>query len=82
MTRASFTIDASNVDTVKNHIRQQFGRLSWWPTEGPAAAKEEFEHQQHSPEALVEWCEKWLDSGQWRKLKKAVKRAAENTQLA
>lgn len=72
MSKQSFAIDASNIEAVKGYIRQQFEQRSWWPTEGPLQAKEDFERMQGSPEHVTEWCEKWLDGGQWRALEKAV----------
>lgn len=72
MSRASFPIDAANMAAAKAHIRQRFDRLSWWPTQGPLQAREEFERLPDTPEALARWCEKWMDGGQWRQLKSAV----------
>lgn len=72
MSRPAFNIDAANQAAVRAYIRQQFERLSWWPTQGPLQAKEEFEQLPDSPDALTRWCEKWLDGGQWRQLKIAV----------
>lgn len=72
MTRHSFTIDASNFEQAKAHIRQRFANLSWWPTEDPTTAKAEFESMQSSPELLTEWCHRWLYGGEWRQLENAV----------
>jgi hypothetical protein len=74
MTQRSFVIGPSNAEYVKAHIRQQFATLSWWPTEEPARAKAEFEAMQSSPERLAEWCETWLNGGQWRQLENAVRK--------
>lgn len=79
MSRASFPIDAANLDAARAYIRQQFERLSWWPTQEPHQAREEFEQLPDTPEALVRWCEKWLDGGQWRQLKIAVQDAPPKT---
>jgi hypothetical protein len=57
---------------VKAYLQRQFNQLSWWPTEQPWKAKEEFEVMHNTPERLTAWCEKWLDGGEWRKLKKAI----------
>jgi hypothetical protein len=73
MSKQTFPIDEGNMEAVKSHIRQQFDKLSWWPAEEPSKAKEEFECLRDAPESLLGWCEKWLDGGQWRKLKKAIK---------
>ena len=72
MSMQKFPIDESNMEAIKKHISQQFGQLSWWPAEQPLKAKEEFESLQDNPEALLGWCEKWLDDGQWRQLKRAL----------
>ncbi|MGZ8219761.1 hypothetical protein [Methylomagnum sp.] len=83
MIRHSFTIDASNIEPAKAHIRQQFANLSWWPTEDPTTAKAEFEAMQSSPEQLTEWCHRWLYGGEWRQLENAVaRRIAEAGQAA
>lgn len=76
MTRHSLTIDASNLEAAKAHIRQQFANLSWWPTEDPTTAQAEFEAMQASPEQLTEWCHRWLYGGEWRRLENAVEHAA------
>jgi len=72
MSKQTFPIDHSNMDAVKIHIRQQFDQLSWWPAAAPLEAKAEFESQCETPTALAQWCEKWLDGGQWKKLKSAI----------
>lgn len=72
MARASFSIDASNLDAAKAFIRQQFDQLSWWPAQGPHQARAEFDQLPDTADALTLWCEKWLDGGQWRQLRIAV----------
>jgi len=72
ISKRSFPIDPSNRQLVSDYIRQQFDQRSWWPAEGPAQAKDEFERMQSSAETLTDWCDKWLDGGQWRQLKAAV----------
>lgn len=74
MTKKKFPIDDSNIQAVCAHINKEFEAKSWWPGEGPWLAKEEFEQMHHSPELLEDWCDKWLDSSQWRQLKIAVNR--------
>jgi hypothetical protein len=73
MTKRSFDIDASNLAAVTAYILRQFDQLSWWPTEGPEQAKEEFRKMQGSPHELQQWCEKWLNGGQWRQLRNALR---------
>jgi hypothetical protein len=72
MTKRMFSIDHSNIELVRNHIREEFANKSWWPTEGPRQAEEEFERMKNRPETLADWCEKWLDGSQWRQLKNAL----------
>ena len=74
MYKQKFTIEESNMDAVKVYIKQQFAHLSWWPAEEPTKAIEEFDSLDDSLEALVGWCDKWLDLGQWRKLKNAIQK--------
>lgn len=73
MSKPTFKIDDANMEAVKTYIRLQFSNLSWWPGEEPLQAKEEFDCLQNNSNALIGWCEKWLDSGQWRQLKIAMK---------
>ncbi len=73
MAKRSFEIDASNFEAVKAYILRQFTQRSWWPAEGPEQAKEQFKTMQSDPQRFAQWCETWLDSGQWRQLKKALR---------
>ena len=72
MSKKLFPIDHQNIKAARDHIREQFAKKSWWPTEGPRQAEEEFESMKDRPETLAEWCTKWLDGSQWRQLKIAV----------
>jgi hypothetical protein len=72
MAKHSFPIEASNLEAARSYILEQFDTKSWWPTQGPLQAKEEFEQLPATPEALLAWGEKWLDGSQWRQLKNAV----------
>lgn len=74
MSKDYFPINESNLSCVLNHIRDEFQSKSWWPGEGPMQASEEFELVGEDHEKLTEWCEKWLDSSQWRKLQKVVEK--------
>jgi hypothetical protein len=75
MSKQAFSIDSANLAAARSYIRQQFAQKSWWPTQGPQQAKEEFERLPETPEALAVWCEKWLDGGQRRQLRIAVQKA-------
>jgi hypothetical protein len=81
MTKHTFAIDDANLKAVRDHINGEFGMKSWWPTEGPLQAKEEFAAAEESPEALAAWCDKWLDGSQWKQLKKAVDKASSSTAI-
>jgi hypothetical protein len=76
MSKKLVSIDDQNIKAVRDHISEEFAAKSWWPTEGPRQAEEEFETMKHGPETLADWCEKWLDASQWRKLKVAVEKNA------
>ena len=43
MTKKTFSINASNQKVIRDYILKQFTHLSWWPTEGPLEAREEFD---------------------------------------
>ena len=75
MTVKNIAIDDRNLESVRDHIAGEFAMKSWWPTEGPLQAREEFEQAQHNPAALAEWCAKWLDGSQKRKLRLAVEKS-------
>ena len=57
-----------------HYIARQFTAHSWWPSENPSQAKQEFELMKTSTAALNVWCERWLDDGQRQKLHNALKR--------
>ncbi len=67
-----FKLDETTIQRAREHLRRQMETQSWWPREQPQVAMEEFLHLQETPESLQAWCEKWLDSGQWRQLQQAV----------
>jgi hypothetical protein len=75
MPKPTFPIEAANLEVVKAYLQRQFNQLSWWPTEQPWKAKEEFEVMHNTPERLTAWYEKWLDGGEWRKLKEAIQKS-------
>lgn len=74
MTKNTFAINTKNMKAVGEHIQEQFSNKSWWPTQGPMQAKEEFEQARHNPSTLADWCAKWLDGSQWKQLQTAVTR--------
>ncbi|CAL1238958.1 hypothetical protein [Candidatus Methylocalor cossyra] len=71
--RLSRVIDAAQVERIQAYVRRQFASLSWWPTEEPLRARQEFEAVGNSPEALAAWCEKWLNAGQRRQLEQHLR---------
>lgn len=66
------SLNLSDLSKAQDYINKQFATRSWWPKAPPEQAKHEFTLMQHDPAALTLWCEKWLDAGQRRKLKKAI----------
>lgn len=82
MTKKTFLIDHANLAAVRNHIAGELATKSWWPTEGPRQAEEEFERMKHQPDMLAEWCSKWLNSSQWRQLRKGVETSNASRPLA
>jgi hypothetical protein len=73
----TFVIDSGNHHSVRNYIQHQFDQLSWWPTEGPFQAREAFAALDGSPAALNQWCLEWLNAGQWRQMRVALRNDAD-----
>lgn len=65
-------ISNTELASARNYIEHQFATHSWWPKEPPEQAKHEFNLMQHDATALSVWCNNWLDSGQYKKLKSAI----------
>ncbi len=82
MTKTTFPIDHENIAAVRNYIAGELATKSWWPTEGPRQAEEEFERMKHQVDSLADWCTRWLNSSQWRQLRKAVERSHSNGPMA
>lgn len=74
MTMRHLQIDSDTYEAVKAHIQQQFDTLSWWPTEEPEKAKQEYGIMSSNPAQLAYWCEKWLNGAQWRQLENDVRK--------
>jgi len=72
MTSTNLNLTESELTKACLYIGNQFTAHSWWPCEQPDAAKREFELMKSSATALNVWCERWLDTGQRQKLKKAL----------
>ena len=81
MAKKTFPIEDKNQKQIRDYITKQFNTLSWWPTEGPLQAREEFEALEGSAASLEEWCKSWLDSGQWRQLRVAMEKGTRNTDI-
>jgi hypothetical protein len=73
--RSPVAIDWSELEVARRYIAQQFEQRSWWPTEGPLQAQEDFAAAQDDPIHLAAWCEKWLNTAQRRALAKAIRAA-------
>lgn len=82
MAKNTFPIDSDNQQVIRDYILRQFKTQSWWPTEGPLQAREEFDALDDSADALHAWCDKWLNGGQWRQLKVAVATSGGSTALS
>ena len=67
-------ITESELEAARHYLQQQLETHSWWPKEQPGEARHEFTLMKANAISLNVWCEKWLDSGQWRLLEKALKR--------
>ena len=61
------------VEAACNYIERQMDSHSWWPKEQPGEAKREYELMKGSALALNEWCGRWLDESQCKKMEKAVR---------
>lgn len=81
MAKKTFPIEDKNQQQIRDYITKQFSNLSWWPTEGPLQAREEFEALDGSAASLEEWCKAWLDSGQWRQLRVAMEKGSGKTAI-
>ena len=66
-------ITESELKAACEYLQSQFAAHTWWPKEQPGQALHEFELMQGSVAALNVWCQRWLDSGQLRQLKKALR---------
>lgn len=74
MAKLHITLSESNIQYAREYLQEQFVRHSWWPTEQPGLAQQEFQLMQGSAYALGVWCEKWLNSSQIRQLEKTLQK--------
>jgi hypothetical protein len=72
MANDQISLTESNIQFAREYLQKQLDTRSWWPTEQPGLAKQEFKLMQGSPDALGVWCEKWLNSSQLRQLEKNI----------
>lgn len=72
MTIRNTKITESSYEAARDYLQGQLERHSWWPTEQPGLARQEFKLMQGDARALNVWCKKWLDSGQMQQLAKAM----------
>ncbi len=66
-------IEPHQLNACCEYIQQQMEKNSWWPTQAPGEAKEQFELMKGSTLGLGQWCERWLDEGQLQKLSDAIR---------
>jgi hypothetical protein len=74
MNRNSIRITETELEAARHYLQQQLETHSWWPKEQPGEAMHEFTLMKDSAVSLNIWCERWLDSGQQKKLAKALNR--------
>lgn len=74
MAKLHITLSESNIQYAHEYIQQQFDRHTWWPTEQPGVAQQEFKLMGGSADAFGVWCEKWLSSSQIRQLEKTLQK--------
>ena len=72
MANSHISLTESNIQFAREYLKKQLDTRSWWPTEQPGMAKQEFKLMQGSPDALGVWCEKWLNSSQLHQLEKTI----------
>jgi len=70
-------INENNHSAACDYIQKKFDAHTWWPRAQPRLAKQEFNLMKNSTGALKVWCDRWLDSGQLRKLQRALKNSTE-----
>ncbi|OQK18644.1 hypothetical protein AU255_01050 [Methyloprofundus sedimenti] len=68
-------ITENTLDIACDYVTKQFAAHSWWPKEQPDLAKQEFALMRGNAVAFNVWCERWLDAGQCRQLKAAIKKS-------
>jgi len=73
MNSKKIDLTESDLPKARNYIVEQFAAHSWWPSEQPGKAKQEFDLMKGSATALNVWCERWLDDGQCKKLEKEIR---------
>ena len=73
MTSKNINIIDNELPKACDYIAKQFAANSWWPCEQPGEAKREFDLMKGSPTGLNEWCKRWLDDGQSKKLELALR---------
>jgi hypothetical protein len=73
MNSKKINLTDSDLSKARNYITKQFEAHSWWPTEQPGKAKQEFDLMKGSATALNVWCERWLDDGQCKKLEREIR---------
>jgi hypothetical protein len=66
-------VENHELEACCNYIQRQMDYQSWWPKEAPGEAREQFDLMKGSALALNEWCKRWLDEGQCKKMERAVR---------
>lgn len=63
----------NELEAARSYIERQMDIHSWWPKEAPGEAEREYHLMKGSALALNEWCDRWLDERQCKKLEKSVR---------
>ncbi len=66
-------LNEQELEPACRYIERNFDYHSWWPKEAPGEARAQFELMKGSALALNQWCDRWLDEGQCRKLEKSIR---------
>jgi hypothetical protein len=66
-------INENNHSAACDYIQEKFHAHTWWPGPQPRLAKQQFNLMKNGTGALEVWCNRWLDSGQQRKLQRILK---------
>lgn len=73
MNPSRYTLSTQDVRAVQAYVQRKFATQPYW-LDNPQA-ESEWKTAKRDPVTLKHWCERWLDTDQWRTLKAAVRAA-------